>query len=60
MCAIKVCAKCIFPHFAMQEVLKVLVFLVFHAIEFFEGSIKCLYSFLSYFLEKFDGNVYFM
>jgi hypothetical protein len=33
---------------------------VLHAIEFFEGSIECLYSFFSEFREEFDGDVYFV
>jgi hypothetical protein len=40
-------AKFIFVSFCMQEVLIVLVCLILCAIEFFEGSIECLYSFFS-------------
>jgi hypothetical protein len=44
----------------MQEVLIVLVCLVLHAIEFFERSIECLYSFLLEFREEYDGDVSFV
>jgi hypothetical protein len=44
----------------MQEVFIVLACLVLHAIEFFEGSIECLYTFFLEFREEYDGDVYSM
>jgi hypothetical protein len=57
---IKFHAKFIFVLFCMQEVFLFWICLILHAIEFFEKSIECLYSFFSEFREEYDGDVSFV
>jgi hypothetical protein len=59
LCAKSACIEisCIeFSSFCVQEVFLCWICLVLRAIEFFEKSIECLYSFFSEFREEYDGD----